>query len=615
MQTLLNTLHTGWTWSTWLVLGALSLALLGIGLAVCTFLGRALVAVLASGYESVRRLVWSATGRDWLGWGLASAGTAHWASARELDQAQVFDHADHLPLATWQGQTLYEPRGGHIFLCGPPRSHKSRGIVSPCLKAFPGSVVVSDLRGELYDMTHAAREQRGPVFRFDPASPTSCSLNLLDGIPWGQPEQFGALHRVCAHLLAPPRHSLGQEENPFKAAAVSLLVSLCTHCHSLGQGSFPAVVRWMLEPDQSLSEKLKTLLASPDPQVQDGARQCMDMSERFRASVWSAILTPLVIFRDPVISQHTEKSDFALRDLLVGARPTTLYLAFSFADIRRLGTFLGCFIESLVALVGLRHTGPRQPLLLLLDEIASLGRLEELETSLSHLQGDGCQVFAAVQSLAQVIDIYGPTSPFLGGFASHVHFTPTAGDTLTAGAISTALGQQTTTSATVGFRDHLSSEVGRPLMFLDEVLRMDEQECLVLFQACPPVKGRKLDAPSLPSRWERLWAWRWWLLGGVVVLGLLLALGALLRPGQHRPTATAPASRMPTVSGPSAPTVPTPAVQTPAPRMPAGPWHLRKASEDGAPGETLGTYESETVCRRVLRVHARSGGSCVFVAP
>src|SRR5262249_52140029 len=83
-------------------------------------------------------------------------GTAHWATAREVRQAGLL-YNDQLPLAQWRGQTLYEPTGGNVALVGPQRSRKSWGVIMPVLRQWQGSVIVSDLRGELHAQTAQGR--------------------------------------------------------------------------------------------------------------------------------------------------------------------------------------------------------------------------------------------------------------------------------------------------------------------------------------------------------------------------------------------------------------------------------------------------------------------------
>ena len=89
-------------------------------------------------------------------------GSAHSADAAEVEASGCrMTRGCH---SHWQVWTLREPVHGHVSLIAPPRSHKSFGVIMPCLREWPGSVIVNDLRGELFEHTGAARESYGPNF-------------------------------------------------------------------------------------------------------------------------------------------------------------------------------------------------------------------------------------------------------------------------------------------------------------------------------------------------------------------------------------------------------------------------------------------------------------------
>ena len=279
---------------------------------------------------------------------LSSAGSAHFARKRELDAAGVWREKG-LPLGLWDGRTVREPRDGHVAVFGPPRSRKSWGLIMPAIETYPGSVVVTDLRGELHERTSAARERRGLVFRFDPAGRDSCHLNILDMVRWGEDEEYGDVHRLCHHIL----HPLGEDKaGPFAQPGVPLLIALVSHCRLQGAGHLPGVVAFLTAPERTMDAKLKDMLSSPHPLVQAGARRTLDQSERLRSAVWNAVSAPLAVFADPLIASHTERSDVTLDQLMHDTAPVSLYLCMKFSDIGRLGVLFGAFVETLVAWLG-----------------------------------------------------------------------------------------------------------------------------------------------------------------------------------------------------------------------------------------------------------------------
>lgn len=485
-----------WPWFTYLAIGALWLFLLGFWLACVVGLMRGCLTVLVSAWRGLVTL------GQWLcGLPMTSGGTAHFATRREIARAGLLG-ATGVPLASFgQADTLREPHGGHVLVMGPPRSWKSTGIVMPAITQFPGSVVVNDLRGELFDRTHTARDVLGPTYRFAPTAQDSCAMNILDLVRWGTPSQFGDVHRIVHHLLSPPERE--QTPNPFTDAAIPVLVSIVTHCHDQGAGHFPGVVRWMLEPSRSLKEKTDELLSSGQPLVTGGARRLADMSERLRASVVNACLTPLAIFEDPTIAANTRHSDVRFTALLEGLNPVSLYLCPSFADVRRLSGFLGACVEALVAVLGSPEQPPRYQVLFVLDEQANLGYLPELEKAISYLQGSGTQVLSAFQNIAQVHQVYGPHTPLLASFSTQVHFRPN--DAETAEHIGALLGQTTVlkrsdsaqvTALGTWASTRSASESERDLLTVDEILRLGQTEALVVQAGCAPVRCRKQGVPA-----------------------------------------------------------------------------------------------------------------------
>jgi type IV secretion system protein VirD4 len=429
-----------------------------------------------------------------------SWGTAHWAREAEIAAKGLFNPGS-IPLGTWQGKPLYESFGGHVALIGPPRSRKSWGLVMPAIEQWEGSLLVNDPRGELFNHTVMVRREKGPVYRFSPTQRESCHLNVLDAVRWGEPEQYGDVQRVVHGMLAPDP---GEPWNDFRLEAKPLLEAIIWDRQAAGEGNFPAVLRWMTEPSRSMQEKAKELLRSPIAAVSAGGRRLVDKSERLASAVWSAALSSLTIYQDPLVAEHTSRSDLDLSDLQQGTRPVSLYLTPPFADVARLRPLVGTLTEMLVSRFSAQQDTPRQRVLLCLDEAMNMGRLDELERGMSFLQGCGVQTLLTIQNVLQCRQVYGPNSPLLASVATKVLYTPS--DQETAEWVSEQLGvtterlhPETRSFTSWGLFSHRSlgtSEHARPLWTPDEVARMDEHNALVLAKGTAPIVARKLGSPA-----------------------------------------------------------------------------------------------------------------------
>jgi type IV secretion system protein VirD4 len=480
---------------TFIMASIVGLIALGAGLMLVLLVIRGCLACIGLTSWALSKLWAWLTGKPPSSWG-----TAHWSTESEIDAKGLF-RPGSIPLGSYQGKPLFESLGGHVALIGPPRSRKSWGLLMPAITGWEGSMLVNDPRGELWTHTHTAREAMGPTYRFSPTQRDSCALNVLDAVRWGEDEAFGDVQRLVHGLLSPDP---GEPWNDFRLEAEPLLIAVTLDRQAAGEGNLPAVLWWMTEPSRSMQQKAQALRQSPIPQVSAGGRRFLDKSARLQASVWSAALSALTIYQDPIVAANTDHSDVEVADLQHGTRPISVFLAPPFADVARLRSLLGTLTEMLVSRFSAQQDTPRQRTLLALDEFANLGRLNELERGMSYLQGCGVQALLVLQNVLQCRQGYGPYSPLLASVGTQVYYTP--GDPETADYLSDQLGVSTArlhpesatwdwwgllTHTTIGTSEH-----ARPLLTSDECRRLDESAAVVLVKGLAPILGRKLGTPA-----------------------------------------------------------------------------------------------------------------------
>ena len=102
---------------------------------------------------------------------------ARWMTPTDLAASPILTAADN-PGALLLGYhadngapVLYEGHESMITI-GGPGSGKSQAHVIPNLLRYPGSAIVLDVKGELWDATAGSRQRFGPVYRFAPTDPT-----------------------------------------------------------------------------------------------------------------------------------------------------------------------------------------------------------------------------------------------------------------------------------------------------------------------------------------------------------------------------------------------------------------------------------------------------------
>jgi type IV secretion system protein VirD4 len=138
----------------------------------------------------------------------------------------------------------------------------------------------------------------------------------------------------------------------------------------------------------------------------------------------------------------------------------------------------------------------------MLDEFASLGKMESLEHSLAHCAGYGVKAYLVVQDLAQLFSAYGRDESIVANCHVRVAFAPN--NVQTAELLSKMTGMTTVVEKTGAGRGRLKTAHGRALLTADECMRlrlpkkdratgrMLPGDCLVFVAGQPPVYGQQI---------------------------------------------------------------------------------------------------------------------------
>jgi type IV secretion system protein VirD4 len=294
------------------------------------------------------------------------------------------------------------------------------------------------------------------------------------------------------------------------------------HCLYEGrQPTLAGVTNLLFDPARKVNETIEHLMrAEHDPTgalnwrdaqgnptpthalVAGGMRSLLDMAEKERASVISQVKGFLGLYRDPVVAANTAASDFHIDDLVNHRRPLSLYIAVTLADQQRmrpllrlvLAQILNRLTEKLDFRDGRAVPAGKRPLLLLIDEFASLGRLELFADSLSLIAGYGLKACLVAQSMIQIYEAYGPNQLITSHCQTKMAYR--AYDMTTAREISAMTGASTVRHEHRTVSNSGASvsepEVGRSLLTPDEVMRLGEEEMLVFTAGHHAVRAAKL---------------------------------------------------------------------------------------------------------------------------
>ncbi|ASY74335.1 type IV secretory system conjugative DNA transfer family protein [Sinorhizobium fredii] len=391
----------------------------------------------------------------------------------------------------------------HHLIIGPTRSGKGAGYVIPNALMHQGSMIVTDLKGEVFKATAGYRRQSGSqVFLFAPGSETTNRYNPLDFVRTERGNRTTDIQNIASILVPENTES---ENSVWQATAQQVLAGVISYItespfyrdrRSLGEvNSFfnsgvdlQALMKYIKEKEPYLSKF-----------TVESFNSYTALSERAAASALLDIQKAMRPFKNERIVAATNVTDMDLRAMK--RRPMSIYLAPNITDITLLRPLLTLFVQQVMDILTLEHDPNSLPVYFLLDEFRQLKRMDEIMTKLPYVAGYNIKLAFIIQDLKNLDEIYGETSrhSLLGNCGYQLVLG--ANDQATAEYASRALGKRTiryqSESRTIELmglprRTKVEQIRERDLMMPQEVRQMPENKMILLIEGQRPIFGEKL---------------------------------------------------------------------------------------------------------------------------
>jgi type IV secretion system protein VirD4 len=401
----------------------------------------------------------------------------------------------------------------HQLVSGASRSGKGVGHVIPTLLNWTGSVLVYDIKNELWDITAGFRSTFSYCAFFNPTRTDSIRFNPLFEIRKGANE-IRDTQNIVEMLVNPT--GMKQTMDIWDQQASQFLVALILHVLYTERDEHKniAVVRARLLDFQrtcramaSVPHRLNPQTSAPEvhPEVALVANELLTQHEKFQASVRGTAASYLTLWADDVVARNTATSDFKLSDLACADRPMTLYLQPPPSDAPRLRPLIRLIINQACRAL-MEHLATdslgrakRHRLLLLLDEFPTLGRLDFFTINLRQMAGYGIKAHLIVQSFNDVIEQYGVNNTIVDN--CHILTAFASADTTTCQRTSAMTGTVTEYRESYskpgrswGFVGQTvsQSEQVRPLLSPGEVRELPVDDQLIFVTGYRPMRVKKL---------------------------------------------------------------------------------------------------------------------------
>lgn len=464
-------------------------------------------------------------------------GSAHWASYHEIRSTGLLGNTSGLYIGAYENisrkriEYLRYGGEGHVICFAPTRSGKGVGLVVPNLLTWRYSVIVLDIRQENWNLTAGWRKEhfQNTVIKFDPTSSdgTGAAFNPLYEVRLGAHEVRDVQN--IAEMIV-DYDGKGKYDH-WRLSAYNFLTGVIMHVlYAEKNKTLAGVTSILSDPETSIEKTLERMLDTPHdhdgtrgwispstgspvkihPVVSNIAREMLNKAPEERSGIISTTLSFLALYRDPVVAANTARSDFRISDLVDSARPLSLYLVIPPSDIARtrplIRLMLHLMMHRLVEQVKFKKgtnsiPKPECQLLLMLDEFSSLGKLEFIQEAIAYMAAYGLKAFIILQDLTQLYAAYGKEESITGNCHVRIAYAPNKLET--AKDLSQMAGTTTVTKVSrnlAGKRTqivmpHISEgiqETQRPLLMIDEAMRLPADDSLIFVSNMPPIYGKKI---------------------------------------------------------------------------------------------------------------------------
>jgi len=389
---------------------------------------------------------------------------------------------------------------GNTLIVGPTRSGKGLLAVSQLL-SWKHSVIVNDIKGELFHATAGYRSTLGAVFVIDPTG-VGHSIDPLQG-----KKTEDEFYASAKHLLYQP----DERDKVFTQRSIGMLSRLFTAARKEGAAPFPYVRSMIRTSLRTCAKRLNRLDPHLAMRFLYADFQDANFENKFLVSSWETLTAWLEPLLTETVIRSLTRSDFTPEHIMRGDRPVTVYLRWKEQDLLALSPLVrllwGSLMNDLLTTYDTHQGNGCRPVLLLIDE-AGRTAIPALSDHATTVVGRGIYLWVAVQSLSQLEAVYGKAHAQVlkDNMETHLYYPPN--DLVTAKHIEEWLGQKSeyaySTTAKEGEETSEGlSERGVPLLTAQEISQLSDEEMICFHRRLPPFKITRMDWRRHPTLKQR----------------------------------------------------------------------------------------------------------------
>ncbi|MFG6082672.1 type IV secretory system conjugative DNA transfer family protein [Paracoccus litorisediminis] len=394
----------------------------------------------------------------------------------------------------------------HCLVVAPTRAGKGVGYAIPNLLLFPGSMVVLDVKGELFEATSRHRQAQGDAifyfspFDFDHPSHRYNPLERVARIRHAD-ECYTELAKIADYFLTvSDKGSAGD----FLTEGRDLFIAAGLLAIERGRPTIGEISRILF--GQGATQTAYAAHAEEVTHISAAQtfRKFAGYSDRTLSSHASVLSgAGLSLWNNPAVDRATSGNDFSFADLR--RLPMAVYLVVNADAIKTLAPLIRLFFGELIATLRASMPDPAQepwPVKIMLDEFDQLGPMPIIVQSLKQLAGHGGRVSIITQSIPGLESTPYSENERLGiESAAGIKLYLAPNEKKTAEEVSDGLGKTTK----LAISDSLSRDGSgllrrsisrrneeRPLMTPDELKKLDRDKVILIPERQHPIIAERI---------------------------------------------------------------------------------------------------------------------------
>lgn len=393
----------------------------------------------------------------------------------------------------------------HCLMVAPTRAGKGIGYVIPNTLLFPGSCVILDVKGEIFEATARHRQAQGDkIFYFSPFDfeHSSHRYNPLERIAKlkNTDQQFTELSKLATYFLTTSEKGGAAD---FIVGARELFVAGGMLAIERGKPTIGEAGRILFGGADKSAEYKARAAETRHRQTKDIFTDFSGYADRQLSSYVSVLKgAGLGLWVNPQIDRVTSGNDFSWQTLR--SEPQSVYLVVNSDDIIMLAPLLRLLFGELIATLRATLPDPKTepwPVMILMDEFDQLGKMPIVVQSLKQLAGHGGRVSIITQSIPGLDKIYEENDRLSIESAAGMKLFLSPNEKKTAAEVSDALGKTTRLSLSDSYssdgkglrrRSVSRRNEERPLLTPDEVKKLDPTKVILIPERQHPILADRI---------------------------------------------------------------------------------------------------------------------------